>query len=88
MKALTDDSPMPFGMYGPGQGDQRKLRDVPAPYLLWLRSQDFLYHWPALGDFIENKFFPENPEPPPKPKPAPRASRNNTMLKDFLQTLD
>lgn len=33
---LTDESQMPFGKYGPKQGDCRKLRDIPADYLLYL----------------------------------------------------
>lgn len=35
--ALTDESPMPFGKYGPRpKGEGRKMKDVPAEYLLWL----------------------------------------------------
>lgn len=36
MKTYTDESWMPFGKYGPEQGDHRRLSDLPASYLLWL----------------------------------------------------
>lgn len=36
VKALTDDDWIPLGKYAPGRGDQRKLKDVPPSYLLWL----------------------------------------------------
>lgn len=32
---LTDDSPMPFGKYGPHKGDPKKMKDVPAQWLHW-----------------------------------------------------
>ena len=34
---LTDESLMPFGKYGQG-GDQKKMKDVPADYLLWMND--------------------------------------------------
>ena len=37
--SLNDNSLMPFGKYGPGKGDQRKMCNVPAPYLLWLGDE-------------------------------------------------
>lgn len=33
---MQDHDHMPFGKYGPAQGDHRILKDVPAKYLLWL----------------------------------------------------
>lgn len=36
VKPLTDEDWIPLGKYAPGRGDQRKLKDVPASYLLWL----------------------------------------------------
>lgn len=36
MKTFSDQSHMPFGKYGPGKGDHRRLVDVPASYMLWL----------------------------------------------------
>jgi hypothetical protein len=36
MTTLTDDSPMPFGKYGPKSKDPRPLKSVPAGYLLWM----------------------------------------------------
>lgn len=36
IKSLTDTDPMPFGKYGPSQGDPRLMQDVPATYLHWL----------------------------------------------------
>lgn len=35
---LTDHSMMPYGKYGPDEGDPRKMANVPASYLLWLRE--------------------------------------------------
>lgn len=32
---MTDQDPMPFGKY-----KDRKMKDVPADYLLWLRDQN------------------------------------------------
>lgn len=34
----TDETLMPFGKYGPHNGDHRMLKDVPADYLLWLHG--------------------------------------------------
>lgn len=36
MTTLTDQSPMPFGKYGPKAKDPRPLGKVPAGYLLWM----------------------------------------------------
>jgi len=37
---LTDDDPMPFGKYGPPpKGQGKKMKDVPASYLLWLYDE-------------------------------------------------
>jgi hypothetical protein len=36
MTTLNDESPMPFGKYGPKSKDPRPLGKVPAGYLLWL----------------------------------------------------
>lgn len=32
---LTHESPMPFGKYGPHQGNTTKMKDLPADYLFW-----------------------------------------------------
>ena len=33
--ALDDETFMPFGKFGPGK-EHLKMKEVPAPYLLWL----------------------------------------------------
>lgn len=33
--ALDDETFMPFGKYGPGN-EHLRMKEVPAPYLLWL----------------------------------------------------
>lgn len=37
--AFEDTDLMPFGKYGPKNGDSRALQDVPAKYLLWLKDE-------------------------------------------------
>jgi hypothetical protein len=49
-KQLTDTDPFPFGKY---RG--RPVRDVPASYLTWLRSQHWLDDWPQVADYIRRK---------------------------------
>lgn len=54
---LKDDSPFPFGKYGPPpKGKGLKLKDVPASYWIWLEDQDwFEEKYPALhGYFLDN----------------------------------
>lgn len=36
MTDLKDDHMMPFGKYGPDQGDPRMMANVPDDYLQWL----------------------------------------------------
>lgn len=42
---MNDQSPMPFGKY-----KDRKMEDVPASYLLWLRDQHVSGE---VGEYIE-----------------------------------
>lgn len=43
---LDDQSPMPFGIH-----KGKKMEDVPAAYLLWLRDQD---HEGRVREYIES----------------------------------
>ena len=45
---LDDESPMPFGKH---EGDP--LMDVPDSYFHWLSQQDWIEHWPALLEYIQ-----------------------------------
>lgn len=60
MATLTDDSPMPFGKYGPKSKDPRPLKKVPAGYLLWLwegTSGPELYKQTGgVADYIRTNF--------------------------------
>jgi len=49
-KPLTDDDIMPIGKQFRGKV---KMRDVPAQYLKWLDSQDFIYFSPSLFKYIQ-----------------------------------
>lgn len=55
-KELTDDSGMPFGKYGPKKGDHRRMRDVPASYLLWLWDDGIWQESGPVHDYIEKNF--------------------------------
>ena len=48
MDKLEDDSPMPFGKH---KGEL--LEDVPASYLLWLLTTDWINQWPQLRNYIK-----------------------------------
>lgn len=49
-QALSDDDEMPFGKH-----KGKKMRDVPADYLDWLRDQSFVrYSWPKLYEYMRN----------------------------------
>lgn len=43
------EATMPFGKY-----KGRKLDEVPAAYLDWLRDQEWLGEWPAVSKYIED----------------------------------
>jgi uncharacterized protein (DUF3820 family) len=75
-KVLTDDSNMPFGQYGPKRGDCRKMRDVPARYLLWLWD-DGLWQQPGpVHDYIlENYSALESDTPDYIPSHKPEKQR-------------
>lgn len=45
---LTDESPFPFGAH-----KGKKMKDVSASYLDWLRGQKWLSDWPQVADYIE-----------------------------------
>ena len=47
-KQLTDDDPFPFGCH-----KGKRMQDVPAQYLDWLRGQKWLNKWPTVADYIE-----------------------------------
>jgi hypothetical protein len=47
---------MPFGKYGPKQGDCRKMRDVPARYLLYLWDEGIWQESGPVHDYIEKNF--------------------------------
>jgi len=40
MEELTDEDWMPFGKYGPGKGDPRKMKNVPSGYLIALWDKE------------------------------------------------
>ncbi len=68
---------MPFGKFGPGRGDARRLGDVPAGYLRWLGQQD-LMHKPenhALADYIEARLFADKVESRKQKSPPVKKSR-------------
>lgn len=49
-ESLTDEDEMPFGKH-----KGKKMRDVPAEYLDWLRDQAFVrYSWPKVYGYIRN----------------------------------
>ena len=48
MARLEDGSPFPFGLH---RG--KKMEDVPAEYLDWLRGVAWLDKWPAVREYIE-----------------------------------
>lgn len=45
---LTDEDPFSFGAH-----KGKKMKDVPASYLDWLRGQKWLSDWPQVADYIE-----------------------------------
>lgn len=49
MKKLEDSDPMPFGEH-----KGKKMEDVPAQYLDWLRGQQWLYKYPQVKAYIED----------------------------------
>ena len=52
---LNDDSPMPFGKYGPKpKGEGLTMKDVPARYLHWLWTTQGMEHdkTNAVADYI------------------------------------
>ena len=46
--ALDDESEMPFGKH-----EGERLMDVPDDYFHWLSQQDWIEHWPALLEYIQ-----------------------------------
>ena len=46
---MNDDDPMPFGKH-----KGRKMSEVPARYLDWLRDQDWLAQWPDVRSYVED----------------------------------
>lgn len=55
--ALTDESHMPFGKYGPGRGDHRQLKAVPASYLLWLWDERLRNEQDTpLGQYVKSAY--------------------------------
>lgn len=46
-RTLSDDSKMPFGKY-----KGRKMKTVPAKYLMYLIQQDWIEEWPRVQDYI------------------------------------
>lgn len=55
-KKLADWDPMPFGKYGPKQGDQKFMQDVPAKYLFWLWTDSGMQNQTetsAVADYIK-----------------------------------
>lgn len=47
---MTDEDEMPFGKH-----KGKKMKDVPAEYLDWLRDQAFVqYSWPKLYRYIKD----------------------------------
>jgi len=53
---MTENDYMPFGTYGPDKGDHRKLKDIPAGYLVWLYDSDFAWvneNHPEVYNYIE-----------------------------------
>lgn len=49
-----DGDDFPFGKYGPTGTEPCVYGDVPASYLNWLRSQDWLKtRWPAVWKYID-----------------------------------
>jgi len=54
--SFGDDSPFPFGKYGPPpKGEGLKLKDVPASYWLWLEDQEwFEEKYPGLYSYFLN----------------------------------
>lgn len=69
--AVTADTWMPFGKYGPKKNDPRRLRDIPAAYLRWLGQQEILYYHPALAEFLDQKFYPGSATVPVAPGGVP-----------------
>lgn len=50
VQALTDEDKMPFGQY-----TGRKMQDVPASYLDWMRDQhELLLKYPRVAKYISN----------------------------------
>jgi hypothetical protein len=45
---LSDSSPMPFGKW-----KGRKMKEVPATYLDWLRGQVWLVDWPDVKEYVD-----------------------------------
>lgn len=45
---LTDEDLFPFGAH-----KGKKMKDVSASYLDWLRGQKWLSDWPQVADYIE-----------------------------------
>ena len=90
---------MPFGKFGPKQGDHRQLKDLPEGYLRWLAQQEVLYHHRELGEWIEQRLFDEGKNVLKVRKsdsqPAAPITLNNPSatekaradLKEFLKTL-
>ena len=46
---------MPFGKFGPAQGDHRAVEEIPSDYLKWLMDQDWAYEkFPDLMSEVED----------------------------------
>lgn len=56
VKPLTDEDWIPFGKYAPGRGDQRKLKDVPASYLLWLWDERLRAENTPLAAYVRDAY--------------------------------
>lgn len=46
--AWTDQTVMPWG-----QHKQKKLKDIPASYMLWLYEQTWIKDWPGLHAYLK-----------------------------------
>lgn len=79
---LTDESPMPFGKYGPKDGRPGlALKNVPADYLLWLWDEGPQLHRQTggLAEYIRQNFKVLTGECPDKiiKNPPPRDTKKS-----------
>jgi hypothetical protein len=52
-RRVPDEMLMPFGKFGPFQGDPRTIGKVPASYLDWAMGQTWIKQYPKVERYVE-----------------------------------